>query len=80
MLQFSLEALTCGLARKRANERAKRGVCAVAVSPVVLHSGASAPAPASSRSWSSSFGHDTPAQTERSMPLLFTVMGALGDT
>jgi len=27
MLQFSLEALACGLARKRANERTKRSIC-----------------------------------------------------
>jgi hypothetical protein len=29
MLQFSLEALACGLARKRANERTERSICGV---------------------------------------------------
>ena len=65
MLQFSLEALTWGLARKRANERTQRSICGGIGVYGIPGLRASAPPPAAFRSWSSSFGHDTPAHSER---------------
>jgi hypothetical protein len=65
LLQFSLEALTCGLARQRANERTERSICGVIGLCGIPCLRASAPPPAAFRSWSSSFGHDTPAHSER---------------
>jgi hypothetical protein len=62
LLQFQVKALACGLPRQGANERAKRYVLAVAAAAVVIRTSANSVPPAASRSWSSSLGHDTPAQ------------------
>jgi hypothetical protein len=65
LLQFQLEALACGLPRQGANERAKRCVRASATTSTVFRTGANPVRPAAPRSRSSSFGHDTPAHSER---------------
>ena len=72
--QFQLEALAAACRAKRSNERAKRRVGAVSVASVVLRMMRERTS-AASRSWSSSFGHDTPAHSERRCRLLFTVNG-----
>jgi hypothetical protein len=75
LLQFQLKALACGLPRQGANERAKRGVRGVDATSDVPRTIANPIPPAVSRSWSSSFGHDTPAHSERRCHLLFMVNG-----
>ncbi len=59
------EALARGLSRQGPDEGAKRNVGPVVIAPVALHGSASPMPPAASRSWRSSFGHDTPAHSQR---------------
>jgi hypothetical protein len=64
LLQFHLKALAGGLPRQGANERAKRRVLTGATWSILPASTNPVPS-AASRSWSSSFSHDTPAHPER---------------